>query len=343
MPAGIATRTRGRSTPCASRRLGSSCACPDDEDIVELFEAARAGIHPAGRDAVRHSLDGLDPGAGRARALSSPSTGRRAASSRAEDWSLPFAVVADGPHRRHPGARGRGLRRQPQRVQRLVADGVGPGPRASASRCAPPCCTSPSPGSARSRRRHRPGIDNHASQRVSLRLGYEHEGQQLLARRGEPTPHLRYRLTREAWQRNHFDGIEIHNLEPCLRAARRCMNLQRILYNHAIMAISDDTACAARRGRARAERGHRGRLGLFGARARAPDRRPPAARAAHGPGALRGLRRAVAGGARALRRRLPLPAPRCEPPVRRGDRGRRHARSSTSAPTSGSIPTGPTG
>ena len=55
-----------------------------------------------------------------------------------------------------------------------------------------------------------------ASQRVSLRLGYAHEEQQLLARRGEPTPHLRYRLTREAWQRNRFEGIEIHNLEPCL-------------------------------------------------------------------------------------------------------------------------------
>ena len=58
-------------------------------------------------------------------------------------------------------------------------------------------------------------LDNPASQRVSLRLGYEHEGEQLLARRGVPTPHLRYRLTREAWQRDHFEGIEVHALEPC--------------------------------------------------------------------------------------------------------------------------------
>jgi RimJ/RimL family protein N-acetyltransferase len=58
--------------------------------------------------------------------------------------------------------------------------------------------------------------DNPASQRVSLRLGYRQEGEQLIARRGEPTRHLRYRLTREAWQREHFDGIEIHALEPCL-------------------------------------------------------------------------------------------------------------------------------
>jgi hypothetical protein len=38
----------------------------------------------------------------------------------------------------------------------------------------------------------------------------------LMARRGEPTRHLRYRLTRDAWQQNHFDGIEVHGLEPCL-------------------------------------------------------------------------------------------------------------------------------
>ena len=59
-------------------------------------------------------------------------------------------------------------------------------------------------------------IDNPASQRVSLRLGYVHEGEPPIARRGEPTRHLRYRLTREAWQDNHFDGIELHGLEPCL-------------------------------------------------------------------------------------------------------------------------------
>ena len=59
-------------------------------------------------------------------------------------------------------------------------------------------------------------VDNPASQRVSLRLGYEHEGQTLLARRGEPTPHLRYRLTREAWEQTRRDDIELRGLEPCL-------------------------------------------------------------------------------------------------------------------------------
>ena len=59
-------------------------------------------------------------------------------------------------------------------------------------------------------------IDNPASQRVSQRIGYVPNGEQLVARRGEPTCHLNYRLTREAWSRNQFDGIAVHGLEPCL-------------------------------------------------------------------------------------------------------------------------------
>ena len=78
-------------------------------------------------------------------------------------------------------------------------------------------------------------VDNPASQRVSLRLGYEHEGQQLLARRGEPTAHLRYRLTREAWQQNRFDGIEIHDSSPACRFSA-LHELAANLYNHATMA-----------------------------------------------------------------------------------------------------------
>ena len=54
---------------------------PDDEDLAELFEAARAGIHPA--DEMPFGIpwtDGIqEPGA--RRRASSPSTGRRAARS----------------------------------------------------------------------------------------------------------------------------------------------------------------------------------------------------------------------------------------------------------------------
>ena len=69
---------------------------PDDDDLVELFEAARAGIHPA--DEMPFGIpwtDGIQE-PGRARRASSPFTGRRAGRSRPERWSLPFAVIEDG-------------------------------------------------------------------------------------------------------------------------------------------------------------------------------------------------------------------------------------------------------
>ena len=59
-------------------------------------------------------------------------------------------------------------------------------------------------------------IDNEASQRVSLRLGYRQEGEELLARRGVPTRHLHFRLPREAWEADHAEGIELHGLAACM-------------------------------------------------------------------------------------------------------------------------------
>jgi RimJ/RimL family protein N-acetyltransferase len=187
---------------------------PDDEDLVELFAAARAGIHPA--DEMPFGIPWTDtieePGA-LERFLSFFWTTRGTLT--AEKWQLPFAVVSQdavvgvqdllaedfaGARSVSSGswltasAQGRGLGVEMRAaVLQLAFAGLG-AREAQTSAWA----------------------DNTASQRVSLRLGYVHEGQQLLARRGEPTPHLRFRLTREAWQRSRFDGIEIHNLEPCL-------------------------------------------------------------------------------------------------------------------------------
>ena len=168
--------------------------------------------------------------------------------------------------------------------------------------------------------------DNPASQRVSLRLGYVHEGQQLLARRGEPT--------RAPALPAHARGVAAQPLRRRSRSttsspACRCSALHELapnLYNHAIMAAPTTQRSRQRRRLARADRRHCGRIGLRGARARAAHRRASAALPAHRAGALRGLRRALARGTRALRRRLPLPAARREPPVRRGGRAQRHAR-----------------
>jgi RimJ/RimL family protein N-acetyltransferase len=187
---------------------------PDDEDLVELFAAARAGIHPA--DEMPFGIpwtDGIEEPGALERFLSFFWTSRGTLT--AEKWQLPFAVVSQG---------------TVVGIQELLADdfagarsvssgswlttsaqgrGLGVEMRAAVLQLA-------FAGLGALEAQTSAWIDNPASRRVSLRLGYVHEGQLLLARRGEPTPHLRYRLTREAWQRNRFDGIEIHNLEPCL-------------------------------------------------------------------------------------------------------------------------------
>ena len=187
---------------------------PDDEDLVELFEAARAGIHAA--DEMPFGVPWTD-------SLQEPGALERylqyhwAARGRLtpESWTLAFAVLADGDivgtqdlmAEDFAGARsvssGSWLTRSAQ------GRGFGVEMRAAVLHLA-------FAGLGALEAQTSAWIDNPASQRVSLRLGYQHEGECLLARRGEPTRHLRYRLTREAWQDNHFDGIELHHLEPCL-------------------------------------------------------------------------------------------------------------------------------
>jgi RimJ/RimL family protein N-acetyltransferase len=187
---------------------------PDDDDIAELFAAARAGIHPRGEMpfGIPWTDDIEQPGA-LERFLSFFWTARGALT--AEKWQLPFAVVSDGSVLgiqellAEDFAGSRSVSSGSWLTASAQGRGLGVEMRAAVLQLA-------FAGLGALEAQTSAWVDNLASQRVSLRLGYVHEGQQLLARRGEPTAHLRYRLTREAWQRNRFDGIEIHNLEPCL-------------------------------------------------------------------------------------------------------------------------------
>ena len=187
---------------------------PDDEDIVELFEAARAGIHPAGEMPFGVPwTDWIQEARGLERYLSFYWTMRGTLT--AEDWSLPFAVVHEGrivgtqDVKAEDFAGSRSVSTGSWLTASAQGRGLGVEMRAAVLHLA-------FAGLGALEAQTSAWHDNLASQRVSLRLGYEHEGQQLLARRDEPTPHLRFRLTREVWQRNRFDGIEIDNLEPCL-------------------------------------------------------------------------------------------------------------------------------
>jgi RimJ/RimL family protein N-acetyltransferase len=58
--------------------------------------------------------------------------------------------------------------------------------------------------------------DNHASLRVSGKLGYEPNGEDEAAPRGVPRRRLQLRLTRERWAAARRDDILLDGLGPCL-------------------------------------------------------------------------------------------------------------------------------
>ena len=184
-------------------------------------------------------------------------------------------------------------------------------------------------------------IDNPASQRVSLRLGYGRRASSCSHGAAGPRGTCATGSRARHGSRTAATGSSCTGSSP----ACRCSGLHELaanLYNHATMA-TPTTQPRSRRGCGRAERRHRGRLGLCRPRAHAADRGPPAARRCAPP------------------RRAPRASTRCRPtssraatspfsacPTARAARSARRSRaparpSSTSAPTSGSIRTGPTG
>ena len=187
---------------------------PDDEDIVALLEAARAGIHPAGEMpfGVPWTDEIQTPGALQ-RFLSYHWTSRGAISP--ESWSLQFAIVADGrivgsqelAAEDFPGSRS--VRTGSWLTAAAQGQGFGAEMRAAVLHLA-------FAGLGALEAQTSAWYDNVASQRVSLRLGYLQEGEELIARRGIPTRHLGFRLPRAAWERAHLEGIELHNLAACL-------------------------------------------------------------------------------------------------------------------------------
>jgi RimJ/RimL family protein N-acetyltransferase len=58
--------------------------------------------------------------------------------------------------------------------------------------------------------------DNAASNGVSQRLGYAPDGVQVDERRGQQALLLRYRLSREKWEQQERRPVEVEGVEPCL-------------------------------------------------------------------------------------------------------------------------------
>jgi len=59
-------------------------------------------------------------------------------------------------------------------------------------------------------------VDNEASNRVSRGLGYEPNGTDWDTRRGEPARIQQWRLTRDVWERDRRDDIELTGVDECL-------------------------------------------------------------------------------------------------------------------------------
>lgn len=55
-----------------------------------------------------------------------------------------------------------------------------------------------------------------ASRGVTRKLGYEPDGSNLVAVRGQQVSETRYRLTRENWQKHRTVPVTVEGLEPCL-------------------------------------------------------------------------------------------------------------------------------
>lgn len=58
--------------------------------------------------------------------------------------------------------------------------------------------------------------DNTASNRISQALGYEPNGTEWATRRCEPAQLQRWRLTRQRWEKNSRDDIQLSGVAECL-------------------------------------------------------------------------------------------------------------------------------
>src|SRR5690242_12303977 len=58
-------------------------------------------------------------------------------------------------------------------------------------------------------------VDNHGSNAVSRRLGYQPNGFDWATRRGEPAQLNRWRLSRDTWEPRRRDDIKLHNVAAC--------------------------------------------------------------------------------------------------------------------------------
>ena len=180
---------------------------PTDEDVLDLLEVAKAGIHDP--DEMPFAFAWTDQTGTEFERGFLTFHWRHRASIEPDDWSLPLAVVVDG---KPVGLQE--LRATQFSVLRTIGTGswqrrgIGTEMRAAALVLA-------FDGLGAARAISAAHDSNVASRRVSEKLGYVPNGISYNAPRGKPVRQTHFLLDRDAFDRSAWD-VTIDNLEPCL-------------------------------------------------------------------------------------------------------------------------------
>ncbi len=186
---------------------------PDEADLAALAELARRGVHDP--DEMPFSTPWTDaPPEKRARATVQWQWRQRAAWTPA-DWHLELVAVEGG---RVVGSQG--LFAKDFAVTRQVDTGSWVGRelhgRGIATRMRQAVLHLAFAGLGASVARSGAFSDNHASLRVSEKLGYVSDGTETFARRGAPATMVRLALTRQAWDSAPRPPVRIEGLDGCI-------------------------------------------------------------------------------------------------------------------------------
>jgi RimJ/RimL family protein N-acetyltransferase len=186
---------------------------PREAELAALADLAAGGIHDPARMPFAVPWTDLPP-AERARSVIQYYWSRLGACQPA-DWSLPFSVFHDGTviGQQEISARDFATTRQAATGswlgQAYQGRGLGTEMRAAVLHLAFACLGARDAVSGAFE-------DNPASLAVSVKLGYERDGINRLAVRGERVTEYRLRLTRERWEEHRGVPVTVSGLGPCL-------------------------------------------------------------------------------------------------------------------------------
>lgn len=215
-PASPARRTLAAAWPLFGVRLRTArleLRLPTDDDLLELMELARAGIHPAGDMPFSVPWSTL-PSPAFERGFLAYHWGNRSSWSPAS-WELGLAASQDG---RLVGMQGIHAREfaTARRVDTgswlgRAFQGVGLGKEMRLSALALAF-----DGLGALLAETEAFLDNNASNGVSRSLGYEENGFGSLTPDGVPRDTRRYRMTADGWRGRPRPPVTIHGLDACL-------------------------------------------------------------------------------------------------------------------------------